>query len=120
MPTPVVITIVQKTGGEIQPQEGGATKGVRTRVPSGTPIEFKPGAGATSVEVFFDGDSPFGDNPPDKQKLKAGTIKKKFNAANPQKNIYTYRCVLTIGGKVVSWPPKGSPGLVGGEVEIIS
>ena len=119
MPTPIVITIIRKPGGEIQPQEGGATTGVRTKVPSGTPIEFKPGSGATSVEVFFDGDSPFGDNLPDKQHVRTGTVRKQFNGANPGKNVYTYRCVLTIGGQQVRWPPANSPGLTGGEVEII-
>jgi hypothetical protein len=118
MPNPVVITIVRKPNGHIQPEEGGSTTGIRTKVPSGTPIQFRPGGGATSVVVTFDNDSPFGDNQQDKQNLNAGTVRKPFNAAEPGKNVYAYRCVLTIGGQQISWPPPGQPGEQGGEMEI--
>ena len=118
MHNPIVITIVQKPNGKIQPQEGGATTGIRTKVPSGTPVQFQPGGGATNVAVSFDDDSPFGDNPQDKRDLRAGTVRKQFNAADPSKNVFTYRCVLTIAGQQISWPPPGLKGESGGEMEI--
>jgi hypothetical protein len=120
MPDPVVITIVRKPNGHIQPQEGGSTTGIRTKVPSGTPIQFVPGGGATSVAVTFDKDSPFGDNQQDKHNLTGGKVRKPFNAADPSKNVYAYRCVLTIDGQQISWPPPGQPGEQGGEMEITS
>ena len=119
MPNPVVITIVRKPNGHIQPQEGGSTTGIRTKVPSGTPIQFVPGGGATSVAVSFDNDSPFGDNPHDKHNLTGGNVRKLFNAADPSKNVFPYSCVLTIGGQQITWPPPGQPGEQGGEMEII-
>ena len=114
MPNQIVITIIRKPNGQIQP-EGG----VRTKAPADTPIEFKAGGGATSVAVFFDGESPFGDAPENHHNVKSGTIRKKFNGAEPGKNVYVYRCELTIGGQKVSWPPPGQTGQVGGEIEII-
>ena len=119
MPKPVVITIVRHPNGRIQPQEDAATTGIRTKVPSGTPVQFKPGGGATGVAVFFDADSPFGDNDQDKRNVQAGTVRKPFNGADRTKNVYSYRCELVIGGQTVRWPPPGQPGEQGGEVEIV-
>jgi hypothetical protein len=92
MPKPIVITIVRKPDGKIQPQEDSATAGVRTKVQPNTPIEFRPGGGATNVSVSFSGESPFGDNPQDRQNVGAGTIRKAFNANNPGANVYSYHC----------------------------
>ena len=118
MPNSIVITIVQKPNGNIGPQEDATTTGIRTKVPSGAAVEFRPGGGATGVEVFFDRGSPFGDAPQHRERVRAGTVQKPFDAANPHKNVYVYRCVLTIGGQQVTWPPPGQPGQ-GGEMEII-
>ncbi len=112
--SPIVITIVRKSDGRIEPRAG-----IRTPVPSGAAIEFRPGGGATSVTVHFDHRSPIGDRPEDKANVTRGVVKKGFDPAAPDNNVYSYRCELEIGGEKVEWPPKGAHGLVGGEIEII-
>ena len=119
MPQPIVITIVRQPNGRIQPQEDAATTGIRTKVPSGALVQFKPGGGATGVSVFFDNDSPFGDNVQDKRNVQAGTVRKPFDATDRTKNVYSYRCELVIGGQRVSWPAPGQQGEQGGEMEIV-
>ena len=119
MPNPIVITIIRKPNGEIQPQEDSQTVGIRTKASINTRVEFRPGGGATSVAVFFDGESPFGDSAQDHQNVRSGTIRKNFNVNEAARNVYAYNCELTINGQTVRWPPLDTQGVTGGEIEII-
>ncbi len=105
--------------GRIQLQENDATTGIRTKVPSGALVQFKTGGGATGVALFFDADSPFGDNDQEKRNVQAGTVRKPLDAADRTKNVYSYSCELVIGGQRVSWPPPGQQREQGGEMEIV-
>lgn len=109
MPETKIITIVQKPGGEIEPENG-----IRETVGVGDHVQFVPGGDLLSVTVDFKGDSPF--NQLDAHAVnneksgRKGVVKAIPASAN---RLFRYDCkVKTKDGGNREWPS-------GGEIEII-
>ena len=108
----IAITIVRRGQNSLKPKEDSHTRGIRTKVPARSTVQFNIENGVTGTTITFAGESPFG---PDRQ-VSYGvplTVTVPVHPSDPRRNIYKYRC----HGKAGNQDLESEDG--GGEVEII-
>ena len=101
------IPLVRKGANALKPRDGDSTRVVQL-----TSVTFTVEAGVTGTKIEFAGDTPFDDH-----KVDYATdlpVRVAFNASNPSKNRYRYKC-HGIGPNGERLESDGG----GGEIEII-